>query len=379
MDDLVLVARLIREASFPHEVFGVLSGTAEEQLAELKKLFRRLSRKVHPDHNSAHEKELATEAFQQLNKLYDAAQQAINTGVYGATTPPPTAEVLVVRSKKREYMLREPIASGDFANLYHATYRSESGGEEHATFKVAHTEDDNDLLEREAKALSRFANPPDPNLQRFSSFVPGLVETFGYKEVGGPVRRVNIISTHADGLYSLKDVRKHYPDGVDPKDMAWMFRRLMTALGYAHECGVVHGAVLPTHILIQPADHGLVLIDWACSAVEPAKTGETIPAVSSEFEAWYPPEVFAKESPLPGLDLYMGVLSMLYVMGVDPVKRDYPASVPQSLRNFFRGCLLSGPRARPQDAWALRREFDELIERLWGKRKFRPFNMSSTR
>ena len=44
--------------------------------------------------------------------------------------------------------------------------------------------------------------------------------------------------------------RAAYPDGVDPRDVAWMWRRLLVALGLAHRAGVVHGAVLPEHVLI---------------------------------------------------------------------------------------------------------------------------------
>jgi hypothetical protein len=43
------------------------------------------------------------------------------------------------------------------------------------------------------------------------------------------------------------------------------------------------------------------------------------------------------------------------------------------LASFFRGCCLSSPRGRPKDAWALLREFDDLIARLWGERRFHQF------
>ena len=35
--------------------------------------------------------------------------------------------------------------------------------------------------------------------------------------------------------------------------------------GEAHINGVIHGAVLPEHLLIHPEFHGLVLIDWTCA------------------------------------------------------------------------------------------------------------------
>lgn len=49
------------------------------------------------------------------------------------------------------------------------------------------------------------------------------------------------------------------------------------------------------------------------------------------------------------------------------------APVPRPLAAFAAGCTLASPVWRPRDAWQLLREFDDLIERLWGPRKFRPF------
>ncbi len=44
-----------------------------------------------------------------------------------------------------------------------------------------------------------------------------------------------------------------------------------------------------------------------------------------------------------------------------------------TLTAFAKGCLLANPRRRPCDAWALLRELDEVLERLYGPRVFRPF------
>lgn len=46
--------------------------------------------------------------------------------------------------------------------------------------------------------------------------------------------------------------------------------------------------------------------------------------------------------------------------------------IPKPLAMFARGCMLA-PRRRPADAWALLGELDELLDRLYGPRTFRPF------
>jgi hypothetical protein len=49
-----------------------------------------------------------------------------------------------------------------------------------------------------------------------------------------------------------------------------------------------------------------------------------------------------------------------------------PRAHPRLLR-FARGCTLAAPRMRPQDAWRLLAELDELLGDLYGPRTFRPF------
>ena len=124
--------------------------------------------------------------------------------------------------------------------------------------------------------------------------------------------------------------------------MAWMWRRLLIALGFAHTCGMIHGAVLPSHVLIQPEQHGLVLIDWSYAVSNPA-TGDYIPAIVTEYQAWYPAEVLAKEPPSPSTDLYMGAMCMIYLLGGDPVTGAMPESTPKRIQSFFRGVALKKP------------------------------------
>ena len=47
--------------------------------------------------------------------------------------------------------------------------------------------------------------------------------------------------------------------------------------------------------------------------------------------------------------------------------------LPAPIAAFARGCAPASPRHRPDDAWRLLGELDELLGRLYGQRKFRPF------
>jgi hypothetical protein len=269
---------------------------------------------------------------------------------------------------------------GDVANLY----RGPAG-----MLKLARDPADNDLIGREAAALGWLAGQGDP---RYLPYVPGLLGTCGFRDPDtGVVRRGNALGV-LDGFADLAFVAGRFPAGLDPRDVAWIWRRLLVALGFAHRAGIVHGAVLPPHLLIQPAEHGLTLVDW-CYATGGPRPG-ALPAVPAGYRDWYPPEVRCGYVPGPDLDIYLGTKCMLALLagqqmpappgggrtpGPSPTGGHMPGPVPDGerlpgpLAAFAAGCLLANPRRRPDDAWALLRELDEVLERLYGPRRFRPF------
>ena len=61
---------------------------------------------------------------------------------------------------------------------------------------------------------------------------------------------------------SLEDVMTRQPDGIEPRHAVWMWRRILEVLGFVHENGRVHGDVHPGHLLVNPGDHGVLLIGW---------------------------------------------------------------------------------------------------------------------
>ena len=243
------------------------------------------------------------------------------------------------------------VIRGDIANLYQVR-----GG----LLKMARDPADNDLMRREATALTRLQDAVDPALL---AYFPPLVATGQRDDARSGIRRhVNLIGTFS-GFRSLADVRAAFPAGVDPRDAAWMWRRLLVAIGAAHRAGVIHGAVLPEHVLIHPAEHGLVLVDWCYSASGPAGR---VRAIVRRYQRWYPPEVLAGDPAGPDLDIWLATRCMAELIG---------GRAPGRMAAFARGCLLASPGRRPQDAWRLLAEFDELLERLYGPRRFRPFAM----
>ncbi|MBQ0978558.1 serine/threonine protein kinase [Micromonospora sp. M61] len=251
-----------------------------------------------------------------------------------------------------DYRLRAPAHSGDLADLYDVG--------DGRLLKLPRRPADNDLMAREAHALHTIAERGDP---RYLPYVPRLVDEFPHRDAAtGAERRINVLATEP-GLHDLDEVRRAYPDGLDARDVAWMWRRLLVALGLAHSAGIVHGAVLPRHVLIEPAAHGVVLIDWCFSA----PIGTTIPAMVPGQEDWYPPEVFRKRPCGPGTDIWMATRCMTWLLN---------RHAPRELLTFAQGCRHRFLADRPDDAWRLLREFDQVLDRLYGPRTFRPFTLT---
>jgi hypothetical protein len=113
-------------------------------------------------------------------------------------------------------------------------------------------------------------------------------------------------------------------------------------------------------VLIHPAEHGLVLVDWCYSG----RPGDPLPAVVASYRDRYPPEILAGQPAGPDTDIWLATACITRLMG---------NRVPPPLAAFARGCVLASPRRRPQDAWQLLGELDGLLGRLYGPRKFRPF------
>jgi hypothetical protein len=303
--------------------------------------YRALARLLHPDGAPPGRASEAAGAFARL------------TAARRESAQPPSMD-----SPTRRYRLGPPLAETAVSVLHTATYRDDAGRERSAVLKVPRHARDNDLMEHEADVLARLAAVAEP---RHRAYAPRLSESFRHRDPRGGRLRVNVLGP-LDGFVTLAEVAAAHPRGLDPRDAAWMWRRLLTALGWAHRARLVHGAVFPEHVLIHPESHGLVLADW-CHATA---TGTDLPVLVAAHAAAYPPEATAHEPAGPETDIHLASVLVRDLMA---------CQAPGPLRAFLRGCTLPSRRARPQDAWRLLGELDDLLERCYGPRTFRPFTM----
>ena len=244
------------------------------------------------------------------------------------------------------------LGFGDISNLYRCNVSGLGGA---AVFKVVRSHFANAHLARESETLERILDGDDG---RFRPFLPQpLATTQLIQSDTEPSRFAALLRYHEeidrpDELYSLQEVRAAYPDGIEPRDMAWMWRRILTILGFVHQRGYAHALVTPDHILIEPRTHKLVLISW-CGAVALGCPPLLVPA---RWRDWVDPLKRVSQ----GTDLAAAGRSMAYLLNSTA-----DASISRHLQ---RAGIVS-------DAWKLLEDFDRLIEVLWGPRQFRTFAM----
>lgn len=314
---------------------------------EINSVFRSLAKVVHPDVWLPNTPEMsqAEIAFKLLSTYKDQADQLVAQGRFGKPLVMAT-----ITTKRATHRIREKVGTDEMAVFYRATSVTANAGND-SMVKVARSVKDNDLFATEARALKKLheVTDADGNPEQLTRHYPPLLDTFVHSEGR---RRANV-TPYYSGLHTLEYIRNVFPGGVDPRHGVWIFRRLLMALAFAHDQGLVHGAVVPSHVLIGPQDHAVILIDWCYSQVidEESETN-FIKAVVPMYKALYAPEVFDKTPASAATDLYMAATLMSYLMPV----------APKPFRAFFKGTALTNPSMRPQNAWGLLREFDELLK-----------------
>ena len=167
-----------------------------------------------------------------------------------------TTPTVVETPTKKKFTVGKKLFEGDLADFYASTYANGSGTTQ-VVLKIGRDRKDNDLLENEARIL-HFLYPATQKDEKFYRYLPRLIDTARLPDG----RQVNVFPL-MEGYVSMADVLAAYPKGIDFRDMVWMYKRLLSGLGFAHQMGIIHGAVLPTHVLVHPTSHGDKIIDWS--------------------------------------------------------------------------------------------------------------------
>ena len=264
-----------------------------------------------------------------------------------------------IASPRRIYEVQEQIASGDLCDVR----RAKSGDAEYL-LKITRVRSGRPLTAKEFSILQRLQKQSGNQIYR--EYFPEPVELFPHG------RAVINAYTWREGFYSAEQILDRHHHGLDGRHLGWMFNRVLEALGFVHQQGWIHGAVLPPHLLFHAENHGFLLVGW----IHAEQANTSLKIAPERFMEWYPPECKKKHPATPSVDIYLAAKSLIYLAGGDPVLNTLPEHVPTTMQRFVKGCLLESPTMRSQNAWEVRREFGDILEGLYGPPTFHPLEMS---
>lgn len=329
----------ILRATTPHELFG---GSAKRATI----IYRRLARQSHPDMFTDNtDKALAGKAFAHLTELWDAYNN--HEAKRNGGTPLNT-----IKTKRHNYsVLARKGVEGVFVR-HAATY---DAGHEQATLLFLKNPAETDLGRTHAVKIKDLSEKvPD----KFRYFYPQHLETFRHQDDKG-IERLVVAQKTPEGFVPATKILEVYPDGIDGRDIAWIFKRMLVAVGNAHDIGIVHGAPTLAAFLIHPEQHGLILDRWEYSVDK----GQKLVSLPLEKKDIYPDYIFNSQPVDHSLDINILADTITSLMSVDS---------PIQFKAFLKACKLQKTLTAAQ----LLREFNDLLFRLYGEPKFHPFTLN---
>lgn len=160
----------------------------------------------------------------------------------------------------RHYRRITNLGSGDHATVMLAERTGPF--KERVVLKIAHADAPSGHLEREKAVLDQMQADQSPGSAYFSQRLPQAIG-LGNTDLAGAQQPTLVLRSPCGYWGSLADARRNYPDGIDPRHAVWMWRRVLEVLAHVHAIGFAHGKLTPEHLLVQPHDHGILIISWA--------------------------------------------------------------------------------------------------------------------
>ena len=273
-----------------------------------------------------------------------------------------------VHVEGRTYALHGLIARGEASDVFLA--RRDARITEQVIVKVLRAKCDGDLLAREWRVLAALHADDSQGADYFQRLLPQPVAHGRLTGTGLDPRPASVFRWRSGFVYTLDDVARAHPSGVDPRAAVWMWKRVLSMLGWVHRTGYAHGAVVPAHVLIHARDHGAALAGWSC-----AVRSEKLPAVVASARAYYPEAAWAQGRSGPGVDLIMAARTSAKTLGGDPAQGTVPASVPDALARLVRAQATRSPDAPADDAWELEEQVSRAGREAFGPPRYVPFTM----
>jgi hypothetical protein len=168
--------------------------------------------------------------------------------------------------------------------------------------------------------------------------------------------------------YTFEDVLHAYPQGIPPRASIWIWRRILEVLFFIHNSGMVHGAVLPSHLLTQENEHGILLVGYGSAG----RLGDKYHIIPDRFKSFHELSKGLNSTLSPELDLAMSARCVMYVLGGNPETGSLPTGVPKRLADVIRQIAFGNSG---EDAWSIREELGTIADEVFGAAQFIPIVM----
>ena len=174
------------------------------------------------------------------------------------------SEGYIVRCRSQRYRVLGALGGGTTAEVLLAETRSATP--ERVTLKLARNDAALTALQREEQVLDALQALEGPGAAYFTQRLPQAV---GIGKVEGSAKSALVLRAPTGYWGSLAQVLHNFSGGMDPRHAVWVWRRMLEVLGFVHSHGWAHGRLSPDHLLVQPRDHGILIIGWS-GAIERA-------------------------------------------------------------------------------------------------------------
>ncbi len=270
----------------------------------------------------------------------------------------------------RHWVLNRLIASGEVSDVYDG--QRARWPTELVIIKLLRDPQNSSRFENEWASLQKLHKSGAVGGETFKRMLPQLV-LHGVVSEGQTVgSKVSIFRRERGFRHTVEKVLQVYPQGIPPQASIWVWRRILEILSFIHASGMVHGAVLPSHLLIQDNEHGIRLVGYGRAGL----AGEKLNAVPALSEAYYPDGVPSANTLTPQLDLSMSARCIASLLGGDAAAAALPKDVPDPLAEVVSRVARADPGIESgQDAWSIREELGRIADEIFGPPKFIPITL----
>ncbi len=328
----------------PKDFFGNI-----ESIQELHDIYKKISKQIHPDVVSSEDAYYASEAFIMLHRLYVQGVNEYDNGLYDVKSSEEeykkSIPIFQVNYGEKRYIFYKRLCAGEVAEIFEGVCDKNS-----VCIKIPISKNDSDLIKNEFEMLSKIHHQSIPYVE--DKFSINNSTCFTMRKVEG---------------VSAEELMKQYPSGVPAEHVLWMIERLLSVVGFLHIHHIVHGNIKPENLIITKKNHNVTLLGFSFAIPNANRKSAKYKIVNEFYTA---DEVCKSTIVEPSTDIYSIGKVAIYLLGGNVEDNSIPFNVDSRICNFVHNMVEKDKASRPNDAWKLYKELQNLRTKIYGPKRF---------